>query len=203
MMSETIEKTEAIEKTVVEEVEKVPDETPRKWYAVHVLSGHERKVKAYLENEAKALNLAERVANVLIPAEDVTELREGKKRVRSKAFFPGYILIEMLLDKDTQHLILSTPGITNFVGPKNRPQPLRQEEIDRILGKVQESKTREVLAVPFRMGDPVRVTDGPFRDFTGFVEEINEEKKKAKVMVSIFGRSTPVELDFLQIETEK
>lgn len=188
----------------VEEItEKNEESVAKRWYAIHVLSGHERKVKAYLENEAAALGLSDRLAGVLIPSEEVTEMREGKKRVRNKTFFPGYMLVEMVLDKDTQHLILNTPGITNFVGPKNRPQPLRQDEIDRILGRVQESRTKEIVSVPFKVGDPVRVTDGPFLDFTGFVEEINEEKKKAKVLVSIFGRSTPVELDFLQIELEK
>lgn len=174
-----------------------------KWYAIHVLSGHERKIKAFLEKESEALGLADRIASVLIPSEEVTEMREGKKRVKNKTFFPGYMLLKMTLDKETQHLVLNTPGITNFVGPRNKPQPLRQEEIDRILGRVQESKTREIVSVPFRVGDPIRVNDGPFIDFTGFVEEINEEKKKAKVLVSIFGRSTPVELDFLQIELEK
>lgn len=183
--------------------EKKNEASDKRWYAIHVLAGHERKVKAYLENEAKVLGLGERLANVLIPSEEITEMKEGKKRVRSKAFFPGYMLVEMELNKETQHLVLNTPGITNFVGPKNKPQSLRQEEVDRILGKVQESRAREVIEVPFSVGDPIRVTDGPFRDFTGFVEEINEEKKKAKVMVSIFGRSTPVELDFLQIEAEK
>jgi transcriptional antiterminator NusG len=175
----------------------------KKWYAVHVLSGHEKKVKAYLENEINAAKLEDRITNILIPSEEVTEMRDGKKRTRDKVFFPGYMLVEMVLDKDTQHLVLSTPGVTNFVGPKNKPQPLRKEEIDRILGKVEESKAREVLEVPFRVGDPIRVIDGPFSDFTGFVQEVNEEKKKVKVLVSIFGRPTPVELDFLQVELEK
>ncbi len=130
-------------------------------------------------------------------------MRDGRRRVRNKVFFPGYMLVEMVLDKETQHAILNTPGVTNFVGPKNKPQPLRQDEVDRILGKVEESKSREVLDVPFRVGDPIKVIDGPFTDFTGFVEDINKEKKKVKVMVSIFGRSTPVELDFLQVELEK
>jgi transcriptional antiterminator NusG len=187
-------------KQKTEEVLDMPD---RKWYAIHVLSGHEKKVKAYLENEARALGLADRLTSILIPAEEITEMREGKKRVRSKNFFPGYMLVEMALDKETQYLVLNTPGVTNFVGPKNAPQALRQEEVDRIIGRVQESREREVLAVPFRVGDPIRVIDGPFTDFTGFIEELNEEKKKVKVMVSIFGRSTPVELDFLQVELEK
>lgn len=174
-----------------------------KWYAIHVLSGHERKVKAHLENEAEIAGLSEKLSQVLIPSEQITEMREGKKRVRNKVFFPGYMLVEMVLDKETRHLVLNTPGITNFVGPKNEPQALRQEEVDRILGKVMESTESEVIDIPFRVGDPIRVIDGPFTDFTGFVEEINEEKKKVKVLVSIFGRSTPVELDFLQVELEK
>ncbi len=178
-------------------------EVEKKWYAIHVLSGHEKKVKAYLENELKHRGLEERVTQVLIPSEEVTEMREGKRRVKNKVFFPGYMLVEMDLDKETQHVVLDTPSVTNFVGPRNSPQPLKQEEIDRILGKVEESVGKEVVDVPFKLGDPIKVTDGPFTDFTGFIEDINQEKKKVKVMVSIFGRSTPVELDFLQVESEK
>ncbi len=174
-----------------------------KWYAIHVLSGHEKKVKAYLENEIAHRDLDECITQVLIPSEEVTEMREGKRRVKNKVFFPGYMLVEMALDKGTQHLVLDTPSVTNFVGPKNQPQPLRQEEIDRILGRVEESVGKEVVDIPFRVGDPIKINDGPFTDFTGFIEEINREKKKVKVMVSIFGRSTPVELDFLQVEPEK
>lgn len=179
------------------------DEQELKWYAIHVLSGHEKKVKAYLENEVEHAGWGERITQVLIPSEDVTEMREGKRRTKNRVFFPGYMLVEMVLDKETQYLVLNTPGITNFVGPKNQPQPLRQDEIDRILGRVQESVGKEVLDIPFCEGDPIKVTDGPFTDFTGFVDEVNQEKRKVKVMVSIFGRSTPVELDFLQVELEK
>lgn len=178
-------------------------EDEKKWYAIHVLSGHERKVKAYLENEIDRLGFQERIPKILIPSEEVTEMRDGKRKVKNKVFFPGYMLVEMVLDKETQHVIVNTPGVTNFVGPKNQPEPLRREEIDRILGRVEESATQEVVDVPFRLGDPIKVIDGPFSEFTGFVEEINREKKKVKVMVSIFGRSTPVELDFLQVELEK
>ncbi len=178
-------------------------EEEKKWYAIHVLSGHERKVKAYLENEIDRLGLQDRITQILIPSEEVTEMRDGKRRVKNKVFFPGYMLIEMVLDKETQHVVLNTPSVTNFVGPRNQPQPLRPEEVDRILGRVRESAAEELLEVPFRVGDPIRVIDGPFSDFTGFVEEINREKKKVKVMVSIFGRATPVELDFLQVELEK
>jgi transcriptional antiterminator NusG len=178
-------------------------EIEKKWYAIHVLSGHERKVKAYLESEIDRLGFVERISEILIPSEEVTEMREGKRKTKSKVFFPGYMLVEMDLDKETQHVVLNTPGVTNFVGPRNQPQALRQDEIDRILGRVEESAGKEVIDVPFHLGDPIKVIDGPFTDFTGFVEDINQEKKKLKVMVSIFGRSTPVELDFLQVELEK
>ena len=177
-------------------------DTGLKWYALHVLSGHEQKVKAHLENEAELAGLSDKIEQILIPSEQVTEMRQGKKRTRNKVFFPGYMLVEMELNKETRHLVVNTPGITNFVGPRNQPQPLRQDEVDRILGRVDEASTEERVEIPFHIGDPIRVNDGPFTDFTGFIEEINEEKKKVKVRVSIFGRSTPVELDFLQVELE-
>ncbi len=175
----------------------------KKWYVIHVLSGHEKKIKTYLENEIKTLELSDTISNILIPSEEVTEMKDGKKKVKNKVFFPGYMLVEACLDKDSIHLITSTPGVTNFVGPKNMPQPLRAEEIERILGRVDQSKQQDMVDAPFRVGDPIKVIDGPFTDFTGFVKEVNHEKAKLKVMVSIFGRATPVELDFLQVELEK
>lgn len=179
------------------------EDQDKKWYVVHVLSGHENKVKAYIESEVNRLNLIAKITSILVPSEDITEMRDGKKKVKSKIFFPGYILVEMILDKDSMHLISNAPGVTHFVGTKNKPQPLRPDEIKRILGRVDEAKNRELLSVPFKVGDPIKVVDGPFTDFTGVVNEVNEEKSKLKVMVSIFGRSTPVELDFLQVELEK
>ena len=179
------------------------EDQDKKWYVIHVLSGHENKVKAYIENEVIRLELGEKLPNILVPSEEVTEMRDGKKKVKNKIFFPGYILIEMIVDKDTMHVISNTPGVTNFVGSKNKPQPLRPDEIKRILGRVDSSKNKENIDIPFSVGDPIKVTDGPFTEFTGIVEEVNEEKSKLKVMVSIFGRSTPVELDFLQVELEK
>jgi transcriptional antiterminator NusG len=178
-------------------------ENEKKWYVIHVLSGHEKKIKTYLENEIVSQGMSDKIGMILIPSEEVTEMKDGKKKVKNKTFFPGYMLVEATLDKDTIHLISSTPGVTNFVGPRNKPQPLRQEEIERILGRVDEAKQHERTDVPFRVGDPIKVTDGPFTDFTGFVKEVNQEKSKLKVMVSIFGRATPVELDFLQVELEK
>ena len=179
------------------------EDLDKKWYVVHVLSGHENKVKAFIESETARLGIQSKVTNILVPSEDVTEMRDGKKKVKNKIFFPGYILVEMVLDKDSMHVISNTPGVTHFVGTKNKPQALRPDEIKRILGRVDEAKNRELLEVPFRVGDPIKVIDGPFTDFTGVVKEVNEEKNKLKVMVSIFGRSTPVELDFLQVELEK
>jgi transcription termination/antitermination protein NusG len=177
-------------------------ENDLKWFALHVLSGHENKVKAYLENEIKHNNLEEKIDEILVPSEQITEMKEGKKRTRTKIMFPGYMLIHMIYDKETRHLIQNTPGVTSFVGRKAEPVPLKPEEAERIIGKSKASE-RERSHIPFSIGDPIKVTDGPFTDFTGFVEEINEEKNKVKVMVSIFGRSTPVELDFLQIELEQ
>jgi len=172
------------------------------WYAIHVFSGHEKKIKRYLENEIEMAALQEKIPRILIPSEDVVEMRDGKKRVKNRIFFPGYMLVEMELDKVTQYLILNAPGITNFVGPNNRAVPLKEDEIRRILGRVEDRKGEEIIDIPYNVGDPVKVVDGPFSDFAGIVEDINFEKKKLKVMVSIFGRSTPVELDFLQVEQE-
>lgn len=179
------------------------EDQEKKWYVVHVLSGHENKVKAYLESEINRLGLQDKITNILIPSENITEMRDGKKKMKNKIFFPGYILMEMVLDLESIHLISNAPGITRFMGGKNKPQPLRPDEINRILGRVDEAKNRELMDVPFRVGDPIKVVDGPFTDFSGVVQEVNEEKNKVKVMVSIFGRSTPVELDFLQVELEK
>lgn len=173
------------------------------WYAIHVFSGHEKKIQKYLENEIERANLIEKIPRILIPSEDVIEMRDGKKRVKNRIFFPGYMLVEMELDRVTQHLVLNAPGVTNFVGPKNQPVPLQEDEVRRILGRVEERRDEEIIEIPYRVGDPVKVIDGPFTDFAGIVDEISKEKKKLKVLVSIFGRSTPVELDFLQVEMEK
>ena len=178
----------------------------KKWYTLRIYSGHEAKVKAHIESEVELKSIQGKIGRIIIPSENVVEMKNGKKRVKNKVFFPGYILIEMELDTQTHHVVSNAPGVISFVGPKNQPTPLRTTEVDRILGKIERSKEAEVkgkVSVPFRVGDPIRVTDGPFNDFTGFVEEINEEKNKVKVNISIFGRTTPVELDFLQVELEK
>jgi len=173
------------------------------WYAVHTYSGHEQKAKRYLESAVVTAGLQEQFGDILIPTEQVTEMKNGKRATSTKKFLPSYILVQVDLNKVTQNLVISTPGITNFVGAKGKPQPLRQDEVDRILGQVDQTREAEVTDVPFMAGDQVKVIDGPFADFSGFVSEVNLERSKVKVMVSIFGRPTPVELDFLQVELVK
>ena len=174
-----------------------------RWYAVHTYSGHEQKAKRYLESAVESNDLQEKFGEVLIPTEQVTEMKNGKRSTSTRKFLPSYILVEVELDKITQNLVISTPGITNFVGAKGKPQPLPQKEVDRILGQLNQARTAEPADIPFMAGDQVKVVDGPFADFSGFISEVNIEKKKVKVMVSIFGRPTPVELDFLQVELGK
>jgi len=154
-------------------------------------------------HEAEHTGMQKYIEDVLVPSENIMEMREGKKRVRNKVFFPGYVLVKMEITKESQYLVENVPGVMSFVGALGKPIPLKPEEVKRVLGEVEKKDGREVLAVPFKLGDPVKVVDGPFIDFRGIVQEINEDKKKLKVMVSIFGRPTPVELDFLQVELEK
>ena len=175
----------------------------KKWYVVRTYSGHENKVKAYIENEVAQAGLTDMVGSVVVPSEKVFEVKDGKKKSKTRTFFPGYILVEAILDKTTQHIILNTPSVISFVGPRNAPAPLQASEVRRLIGRIEERKEVEVIEVPFRIGDAVKVMEGPFNNFSGFVQEVNEEKMKVKVMVSIFGRKTPVELDFSQVELEK
>jgi len=179
-----------------------------KWYVVRAVSGQERKVKVYLDNEIVRMNLVDYIPQVLIPSEKVYEMRNGKKRVREKNFFPGYVLISADINHgEVQHTINKIPGVIGFLGsndaggPSKVPVPLRQVEVNRILGKVEEiDEFEEKLDTPFIIGETVKVMDGPFSGFTGAVEEVFEERKKLNVMVKIFGRNTPVELNYIQVE---
>ena len=173
------------------------------WYSLRVISGKEKKTKETILFEAEEADLSESLGDILVPSENVVEMRDGKKRVRNKVFFPGYILIHLRLTREVRYLIENIPGVMSFVGPKGEPIPLRDDEISRILGEVEGKEGREVMAHKFKVGDAVKVVDGPFIDFTGFIDEVNDDKQKVKVTVSIFGRPTPVELDYLQIELEK
>lgn len=174
-----------------------------RWYVVHTYSGHEQKAKKYLESAVENSGLKESFGRILIPTEQVTEMKQGKRSTSTKKFLPSYILVEMELNRETQNLVISTPSVTNFVGAAGKPHPLKEDEVERIIGQIDRSRTAEVSDVPYQAGDAVKVIDGPFADFSGFVSEINMERKKIKVMVSIFGRPTPVELDYLQVESVK
>jgi transcriptional antiterminator NusG len=176
----------------------------RKWYVLRTFSGHEKKVKEYLESEVERLGMEDKLTQVLIPTETVFEMRGGKKKTREKTFFPGYILIEALVDPYLKEVIAGAPSTLGFLGAGGEPTPLRPDEVNRILGKVEETAAAgEQPEIPFKPGDPVKVVDGPFNNFTGFVEEVFPDKMKVRVMVSIFGRKTPLELDYLQVEHEQ
>ncbi|MEM9856398.1 MAG: transcription termination/antitermination protein NusG [Bacteroidota bacterium] len=177
------------------------------WYVVRVISGQEKKVKAYLETEVEREGLTDFVPQVLIPSEKVYEMRNGKKRVRERNFFPGYVLVSAdLSNGEANHLVTSIPGVIGFLGnngtgSSKEPVALRQTEINRILGKVDEiDEFEEKLDTPYIVGESVKVMDGPFSGFSGTVEEVFEERKKLNVMVKIFGRNTPVELNYMQVE---
>jgi transcription termination/antitermination protein NusG len=180
-----------------------------KWYAVRIISGHENKVKAYLDSQIKQEGLEDKVKNVLIPLEKVFEVKGGKKKVKYKNFLPGYILVEADLDDKIRSFISQAPSILNMVGAKSvsgkrlEPIPLRGAEVKRIKAILNEENQVEKIDFKLSVGDPVKVTSGPFNNFNGNVLEINTEKMKVKVMVSIFGRKTPIELEFTQIEKEK
>lgn len=176
------------------------------WFVVRAISGQEKKVKSYIENEAVRRKLTDYIPQILIPSEKIVEVRNGKKRVREKSFFPGYILVNAdLSNGEVSHLIKSIPGVLGFLGRNNgtslTPEPLRQSEVNRILG-VQEEVIEETIApsLSFTKGESVKVIDGPFSGFEGSIEEIYEDKKKLSVSVKIFGRSTPVELSYIQVE---
>ncbi|PKP48959.1 MAG: transcription termination/antitermination factor NusG [Bacteroidetes bacterium HGW-Bacteroidetes-11] len=175
----------------------------KKWYVIRAISGNEKKVKLYLESEISRLGLSDYISQVLIPTEKVYQVRKGKKVSKERNYLPGYILIEALLTGEIPHTIKSVPGVLGFLGSKGEPVPLRPAEVNRILGKVDElTEQGEEVSVPFIVGETVTVIDGPFNSFTGIIEEINEEKKKLKVMVKIFGRKTPLELGFMQVEKD-
>ncbi len=176
-------------------------EKEKQWYVLRVFTSLEDTVKTYIEQEIEHLELQEQIGSVLIPTETVIEMRDGKKKVKNKVFFPGYILIEMNLNPDTHHLITNTPNVIGFAGNPKDPQPLSSVEVDRILGRVEEKKGQVTVDIPFQIEDKVKINDGPFKDFIGSIKEINHEKRKLKILVSIFGRSTPVEVDFLQVTT--
>ncbi len=172
----------------------------KQWYVVHTYSGYEQKAKAALEERVRALGRSEQFGDVLVPAEKIVELVKGRKKTSSRMFFPGYILVQMELNDETWHIVKSTPKVTGFVGGATKPDPIPEEEVREITDQMAEGAARPKPKILFDVGESVKVIDGPFSDFNGTVEEVKGDKGKVRVLISIFGRATPVELDFIQVE---
>ena len=171
-----------------------------RWYIVHAYSGFERKVAQSIREQAVQKGMADLIDEVLVPTEEVVEMRRGQKINAERKFFPGYVLVNMEMNEDSYHLVKNVPKVTGFLGTDNRPSPISQAEADRIHRQVQEGIERPKPSITFEIGEQVRVSDGPFTSFNGFVEEVDEERARLKVAVSIFGRATPVELEYTQVE---
>ena len=175
----------------------------KEWYVVHTYSGHENKVKHSLTKRIENTGLGDKILQIKIPSHDVTEIKDGKKRVISKKYFPGYIIVEMELDDETWSLVQNTPGVTNFVGVygSNKPKPLSRDEVSTLFDQLGDQKTKEKVStvIDFSIGEHIQVIDGPFSNFNGIIEEVFPDKGRVRVRVEIFGRGTPVELDFIQI----
>lgn len=172
----------------------------KNWYIIHTYSGFEKKVAETLKSRIEAAGLVGQFGEIMVPTEDTLETRQGKKVVTPKLFFPGYVLVEMEMNDDTWHMVRETPRVTGFVGSGQRPSPLSSEEVDRIVHKVEVAAEHPKPRLKYDKGENVKITDGPFKDFNGVVDEIHDERSTLRVMVTIFGRSTPVELDFYQVE---
>lgn len=173
----------------------------KRWYVVHAYSGYEKKVATSIKERVALAGMEDRFGEILVPTEEVVEMKGGQKRRSERKFFPGYVLVEMELDDDTWHLVKETPRVMGFIGGKaDKPSPITAKEADAILQRVHDSEEKPRPKTMFEAGEVVRVVDGPFNDFNGVVEEVNYDKSRLRVAVSIFGRSTPVELDFTQVE---
>ena len=174
------------------------------WYTLRVISGKEKKIRENILFDLETAGMSENVENILVPTENVLEMRDGKKKIKEKVFFPGYLLIHLEMNKETKYVVENVNGVMSFVGSSGNPESLKPEEVKRFLGDHDGSDgpIKITEAAPFKVGDSVNVKDGPFVDFSGIVQEVSHEKQKLKVSVSIFGRSTPVELDYLQVALE-
>jgi transcriptional antiterminator NusG len=173
-------------------------ENDRLWYVVHCYSGQENKVRHAIEQRIETMGMQDKIFDVVVPTEEEIEVREGKRRTIERRVFPGYILVQMVMDEDSWYVVRNTPGVTGFVGMGNEPTPLRPEEVSQIMRRMEAEAPK--IKVPFKPGQKVRIIDGPFNEFIGTVGDIDMEKAKVRVLVSFFGRETPVELDFLQVE---
>jgi transcriptional antiterminator NusG len=187
-----------VEARDVEASDEEPSEGGRNWYVIHSYSGYENKVKKNLEHRIESLGMQNKIFEVVVPTEEEIELKDGQRRTVERRIFPGYILVDMIMDEDSWYVVRNTPGVTGFVGSVRKPTPLRKRDVDRILKRMRAETPK--VKVTFRPGQKVRICDGPFEDFVGSVDEISPEKGKVRILVSFFGRETPVELDFLQVE---
>jgi len=179
----------------------VPSTNPNmKWYIIHTYSGFEKKVRESLQSRVEAFGLKDKIGRVVIPTETVTTVRGGKKYTSEQMFYPGYVLVEMDLNDDVWHVVKATPRVTGFLGGGSHPAPLSEDEVNQIVHRVAVGKDKPKLRVKFEKNESVRITEGPFANFNGVVDEVNEDRETLKVMVTIFGRSTPVELEFGQVE---
>ena len=185
------------EKPEVEE-EPAAEAEGRAWYVVHSYSGYENKVKTNLEQRIESMGMQDKIFQVVVPTEEEIEVRDGQRRTTEKKIFPGYILVEMLMTDDSWYAVRNTPGVTGFVGMGKKPTPLRPEEVQRIMKRMEEEAPK--IKVTFRPGQRIRIIDGPFTDFVGSVDDLDMDKSRVRVLVAFFGRDTPVELDFLQVE---
>jgi transcription termination/antitermination protein NusG len=172
----------------------------KQWYVIHTQTGHEERVKTTLEGRAQQFSMQEKITQVLIPTEKVSEIKAVKKKITTRKFFPGYVLVEMELNDDTWYLVKNTPGVSGFIGSGRRPLPLKESEVATIIKQAEEKKEKPTPKVIFEKGESIRVKEGPFINFNGTIEEVNPNKGKLKVMVAIFGRTTPVELEYWQVE---
>ncbi len=186
------------EEAKIEAPANLPAGTERSWFVVHCYSGYENKVRYNLEQRIETMGMKDRIFDVVIPTQEEIEVKEGKRRTVERHVFPGYVLVNMILSEESWYVVRNTPGVTGFVGMGNDPTPLRPEEVQQILRRMEAEAPH--VKVSFKVGERVRIVDGPFNDFRGIVSEIDMEKTKVRVMVNFFGRETPVELDFLQVE---
>ncbi len=175
-------------------------ELAKRWYVIHTQTGHEERVKKTLENRAQQYTMQDKISQILIPMEKVSEIKAGKKKITTRKFFPGYVLVEMEMNDDTWYLVKNTPGVSGFIGSGRKPLPLRDTEVDGIIKQAEEKKEKPTPKVIFEKGESIRVKEGPFINFNGTIDEVNPNKGKLKVMVAIFGRTTPVELEYWQVE---
>jgi len=189
---------EAVSEGEEAEAPQAPEDDGRRWYVVHSYSGYENKVKRNLEQRIESMEMQDKIFQVVVPTVEEVELHDGKRRTVSRRIFPGYVLVQMILDDDSWYVVRNTPGVTGFVGTGTRPTPLSEAEVARIMKRVESKEPK--IKVSFRVGQKVRINEGPFVDFVGTVDDVDENKGKVKVLVSFFGRETPIELDFLQVE---